>query len=183
MDLIFDTTPTGEDVRISTEKVARFMEPDENKIPPIVQFEWGTYTFQGMMESYRETIDFFAANGVPLRASINLTLLSKTRYLNPAIRLNPQTRSKDYNPNPLPFPLERGKMRRAWAPRPEFPGWTSDRRFKRAGQYAIFAEGRLGSAVRCSWAHPLPLPQAEPEPRSGLGEEPELQSAEGLVQA
>ncbi|WP_143467524.1 CIS tube protein [Leptolyngbya ohadii] len=74
MDLIFDTTPIGEDVRNCTTNVARLMEPDETQVPPIVQFEWGTYTFQGMMESYRETIDFFAANGVPLRASINLTL-------------------------------------------------------------------------------------------------------------
>src|SRR5258705_5142048 len=46
MDLIFDTTGDGQDVRIHTEKVAKFMEPDENKIPQIVQFEWGAYKFQ-----------------------------------------------------------------------------------------------------------------------------------------
>ena len=74
MDLIFDTTGDGQDVRIYTEKVAKFMEPDEKKIPQIVQFEWGTYKFQGLVESYKETIDFFAPNGVPLRATINLTL-------------------------------------------------------------------------------------------------------------
>src|SRR4029434_10926522 len=33
-----------------------------------------TYKFQGLIESYKETIDFFAPNGVPLRATINLTL-------------------------------------------------------------------------------------------------------------
>jgi hypothetical protein len=80
MDLIFDTTHNGEDVRVHTEKVARLMEPvpergqERRAIPAIVRFEWGTYTFQGMVESYRETIDFFAPTGVPLRASINLTL-------------------------------------------------------------------------------------------------------------
>lgn len=73
MDLIFDTTDTGEDVRTFTEKIACFMEP-EKKIPAVVQFEWGTYQFKGMVESYKETIDFFAPSGVPLRASINLTL-------------------------------------------------------------------------------------------------------------
>jgi len=74
MDLIFDTTDTGQDVRIHTKKVAAFMEPGEKKIPTIVQFEWGTYKFQGLIDSYKETIDFFAPTGVPLRATINLTL-------------------------------------------------------------------------------------------------------------
>jgi len=74
MDLIFDTTDTGQDVRIHTEKVAAFMEPGEKKIPTIVQFEWGTYKFQGLIDSYKETIDFFAPTGVPLRATVNLTL-------------------------------------------------------------------------------------------------------------
>lgn len=74
MDLVFDTTHDGQDVRTLTEKVAKFMEPAEKKAPAIVKFEWGTYKFQGLIESYKETIDFFAPNGVPLRATINLTL-------------------------------------------------------------------------------------------------------------
>lgn len=74
LDLIFDTTDQGQDVRAITEQIARFMEPDDNQAPPVVQFEWGTYTFQGMVESYKETIDFFAPTGVPLRASVSLTI-------------------------------------------------------------------------------------------------------------
>lgn len=74
MDLVFDTTTSGEDVRLYTDQVAQFMEPDEKKIPPVVQFEWGTYVFQGLVESYKETIDFFHPTGVPLRASVNLTM-------------------------------------------------------------------------------------------------------------
>jgi hypothetical protein len=75
-DLIFDTTSKGEDVRLHTVQVAKLMKPgnDDDKTPPIVEFAWGLYTFSGMVESYRETIDFFSANGVPLRASVNLTL-------------------------------------------------------------------------------------------------------------
>jgi hypothetical protein len=42
-----------------------------------VKFEWGAFSFQGLVESYKETIDFFAPTGVPLRASINLTLASQ----------------------------------------------------------------------------------------------------------
>ena len=78
MDLVFDTTDTGEDVRLHTVRVAQLMEPDESdKTPPVVEFEWGLYTFAGMVENYKETIDFFSSDGVPLRASINLTLSSQ----------------------------------------------------------------------------------------------------------
>jgi len=78
MDLVFDTTDTGEDVRLHSVQVARLMEPmGSDKTPPVVEFEWGLYTFAGMMEKYREIIDFFSADGVPLRSSINLTLASQ----------------------------------------------------------------------------------------------------------
>lgn len=104
MDLIFDTTPTGDDVRQFTDKVARFMEPDENKVPPIVEFEWGTYTFQGMMESYRETIDFFAANGVPLRASINLTLSKQDKVFAPTNTARSADTQQALQPEPVALP-------------------------------------------------------------------------------
>lgn len=74
MDLIFDTTDNGEDVRHFTRKIAEFMTPLADKSLPIVVFEWGTLKFQGMAEAYKETIDFFSSDGVPLRASVNLTL-------------------------------------------------------------------------------------------------------------
>jgi hypothetical protein len=81
MDVVFDTTDTGEDVRLHTVKVAQLMEPGDNedKTPPVVEFDWGLYTFSGMVESYRETINFFSSDGVPLRASVNLTLSSQDR--------------------------------------------------------------------------------------------------------
>lgn len=79
MDLTFDTTHDGSDVRIHTEKLAAFMIPDPQGIPAIVVFEWGTFVFQGLVESYRETVDFFAPAGVPLRASVNMTLARQER--------------------------------------------------------------------------------------------------------
>jgi len=80
-DLIYDTTDTGEEVRLHTVRGAELMKPGDNedKTPPVVEFGWGLYTFTGMVESYRETIDFFSANGVPLRASVNLTLSRQDR--------------------------------------------------------------------------------------------------------
>src|SRR5919199_2114671 len=77
MDLVFDTTDKGEDVRKTTKKIEKLMEPKEQKgkkVPPVVLFEWGVFKFQGLVESYRETIDFFSGDGVPLRASVNLSL-------------------------------------------------------------------------------------------------------------
>jgi hypothetical protein len=78
MDLVFDTTDTGENVRVYAEPIAHFMEP-QDKVPPVILFEWGAFTFQGMVESYKETIDFFAPTGVPLRATVNLTLASQDK--------------------------------------------------------------------------------------------------------
>jgi hypothetical protein len=82
MDLIFDTTATGEDVMLTTRKLQAFLAPQSppgqtpprESPPPLVLFDWGTLRFKGIAESYKETIDFFSANGVPLRSSINLTL-------------------------------------------------------------------------------------------------------------
>ena len=77
MTLVFDTTHDGSDVRSQTERLARLMEPAEDGSKPYapkVEFSWGTYRFKGVIERYSETLDFFAASGVPLRASINLAL-------------------------------------------------------------------------------------------------------------
>src|SRR2546426_1423291 len=85
MDLIYDTSDKGTDVRADTSQVAKLMEPKPDpddpskKIPPVVAFEWGAFRFQGMVESYKETIDFFAPAGVPLRATVNLTLAKQDK--------------------------------------------------------------------------------------------------------
>ena len=105
MDLIFDSTSTGEDVRTFTEKIANFMKPGDKKIPPIILFEWGTYKFQGMADSYRETLDFFAENGVPLRASINLTLARQDHVFDPSAKGSVKTGAENNFPSePLDVP-------------------------------------------------------------------------------
>jgi hypothetical protein len=83
MDLVFDTTADGQDVRTYTVKIAQLMEPDEKKVPAIVKFEWGTYTFQGVVDSFKETIDFFAPTGVPLRASVSIALSRQDKVFEP----------------------------------------------------------------------------------------------------
>lgn len=79
MDLMFDTTDTGRDVRVDTGEIVKLLSPDAKakKAPRMVEFSWGTYSFTGVIEQYKETLDFFSADGVPLRASVSLTLSSK----------------------------------------------------------------------------------------------------------
>lgn len=74
VDLVFDTTHTGRDVRVDTARVAALMKPGDDHLVPTLCFEWGAYRFEGTMEGYRETLDFFSPNGVPLRAALSLSL-------------------------------------------------------------------------------------------------------------
>ncbi|HKK04884.1 MAG TPA: hypothetical protein VKA50_03450 [Gammaproteobacteria bacterium] len=85
VDLIFDTTPDNTDVRKQTKEIAeRFMKPrdeggDKPKAPQRCLFQWGAFTFEGMVETYDETLDFFAPEGIPLRATLSLKL-KEDRY-------------------------------------------------------------------------------------------------------
>src|SRR5688500_14170476 len=84
MELVFDTTDSGDDVRGHTGQIARFMQPvgggsENENVPPVVEFAWGSYKFQGMVDTYQETLDFFAASGVPLRASVHLSMASQDK--------------------------------------------------------------------------------------------------------
>lgn len=68
------------DVRELTKDVAFFITPaqsqeDENKyVPPGVSFLWGTFKFDGIMESMEESLELFSIEGKPLRASVTISL-------------------------------------------------------------------------------------------------------------
>lgn len=86
LELIFDTTDTGDDVRSKTNKVELMLRtsPGEGDNPPPqvlseVTFEWGAFKFVGVVDSYKQTMDFFSANGVPLRAVVTLSM-AQPRY-------------------------------------------------------------------------------------------------------
>ena len=82
----FDVTapmPPGQteeqDVRKLTKKVAYFITPkpgdsDDKKIPPVARFSWGSFQFDGIMESLEESLEFFSSDGRPLRASVAINL-------------------------------------------------------------------------------------------------------------
>jgi hypothetical protein len=52
---------------------------DKLQAPGRVLFQWGSFEFIGMVQSYDETLDFFSPKGRPLRATVALKL-SEDRY-------------------------------------------------------------------------------------------------------
>jgi len=87
LQLWFDVTaqmPEGEapvdDVRKLTQKVVFFITPqpgdqDPTKLlPPGVRFYWGSFQFDGLMDSLEESVEFFSSEGKSLRASMSLNL-------------------------------------------------------------------------------------------------------------
>ena len=81
-ELLFDTTDTGDDVRTKTNKVEVMLRPEAGtggtnapqQAPPMVTFEWGAFKFVGVVDSFKQTMDFFAPNGLPLRAAVTLSM-------------------------------------------------------------------------------------------------------------
>jgi hypothetical protein len=82
VELLFDTSDTGKDVRATTANVAYFIKADLNpakqttkqqkRVPPACRFEWGTFRFDGVIDSLQETLDYFSEDGVPLRSTLAL---------------------------------------------------------------------------------------------------------------
>ncbi len=113
MDLQFDTTDTGSDVRTYTNQVALFMQASANasaaasspappsgngnssapppQAPPVLCFQWGTYQFNGIMDSFKETIDFFSADGVALRALVSIGLSRQDQVFDEGANLSSPT--------------------------------------------------------------------------------------------
>jgi hypothetical protein len=93
MDLQFDTTDSGSDVRLTTSVIAGFMQGVANasrdqsgasyQAQPLLSFQWGAYEFIGAMESFKEVIDFFSAEGVPLRSLVSISLMQQDQITSP----------------------------------------------------------------------------------------------------
>lgn len=73
--------PAIDDVRRLTAQIAAFMKTKKSGsgekakyTPPGCRFQWGTFLFEGVMESINETLEFFSEQGKPLRASVSVSL-------------------------------------------------------------------------------------------------------------
>ena len=75
MELFFDTTDLGIDVRVHTGLVLGLTSLNsETHAPPPLLFVWGSLIFPCVLESVTQTFDFFNTLGMPLRARLNVTL-------------------------------------------------------------------------------------------------------------
>ena len=88
MELWFDVTlplpkgaPATGDVRKLTEQIVSFINVQNTnstdqqiRTPPNLKFKWGSFIFTGTMDSMDETIDLFSPDGIPLRASVSVSL-------------------------------------------------------------------------------------------------------------
>ncbi len=90
LDLWFDVTVDPDDrapgapndVRKLTREVSYFMTPkkdpqQKNPVPPGVRFAWGSFLFDGIMESLNESLELFSEEGRPLRSKVSISLLSQ----------------------------------------------------------------------------------------------------------
>ncbi len=75
IELLFDSTGDNTDVRLKTVKIAEaFMKPRENnQAPRVCRFQWGSFSFNGMLQGFDETLDYFAPEGIPLRSTLSLS--------------------------------------------------------------------------------------------------------------
>jgi hypothetical protein len=72
--------PDVDDVRRLTSRVAFFITPTpvpgkkDKFVPPAVRFAWGSFQFDGLMDSLEETLELFSPEGKPLRASLAVAI-------------------------------------------------------------------------------------------------------------
>lgn len=86
MELTFDTTHDGSDVRQSWVNALLAMTnpivPDggeaEKLRPPIVDFEWGNFSFSGVLEAVNAQYTMFSQQGAPLRAKVSVKMKEYT---------------------------------------------------------------------------------------------------------
>ena len=81
MELFFDTYTNkgGSDVRIETSKISRLLEIDPDlHAPPPVRFVWGPLSFRAVIERLSQRFTMFREDGVPVRATLNVTFKEYT---------------------------------------------------------------------------------------------------------
>ena len=77
MELFFDSSDSGIDVRIRTELVVGLTTPNaQTHAPPRLMFVWGTLIFPCVLESVTQQFTYFNSAGMPLRATLTVTLKS-----------------------------------------------------------------------------------------------------------
>ncbi len=125
------------DVRSKTRPIAEtFMAPEgeeeEQQAPRRCLFQWGSFAFVGIMESFDETLEFFSPEGTPLRAVVALKL-SESRFqfrsqeAAEASRETPTLSSSAPDSPVAKTAAEQGKSEKDWRDTAMFNGIESPR--------------------------------------------------------
>ncbi|WP_028611982.1 CIS tube protein [Paenibacillus harenae] len=77
LNLFFDTYEAGIDVRTHTSKIVGILDVDSDlHTPPTCKFIWGSLDFKGVITSISQKYTMFLESGVPVRASLTVSMLS-----------------------------------------------------------------------------------------------------------
>ena len=100
VEIMFDTTDTGSDVRDKYATLLKMAEVDPTKKnattgkgePPECKFQWGSFlSFTGVIKSINQTFTLFKSDGTPLRARVKVTFAETAAQ---AQGQNPTTRTE-----------------------------------------------------------------------------------------
>ncbi|MGN1119362.1 MAG: hypothetical protein ACI4Q4_03320 [Oscillospiraceae bacterium] len=74
-DVFADSSP---DVSEYVNKLHKLIETEKsgNEVfpPPVVVFAWGSFSFQGVIESFKESYTMFQRDGSPIKATVSLSI-------------------------------------------------------------------------------------------------------------
>jgi len=74
LELFFDTYEKQKDVREYTKKIDALVNIDPDiHAPPVCKFVWGGLEFKAVVEKVTKKFTMFLSDGIPVRATINLT--------------------------------------------------------------------------------------------------------------
>jgi hypothetical protein len=77
LSLFFDTYELGTDVREITSAIVGMMDVDSDlHAPPTCRFVWGSLDFKGVVTSISQRYTMFLESGVPVRATLGLSMKS-----------------------------------------------------------------------------------------------------------
>ncbi|MDQ0061125.1 CIS tube protein [Paenibacillus harenae] len=77
LSLFFDTYELGTDVREITSAIVGMMDVDSDlHAPPTCRFVWGSLDFKGVVTSISQKYTMFLESGVPVRATLGMSLKS-----------------------------------------------------------------------------------------------------------
>ncbi len=74
-DVFADSSP---DVSEYIKKLHKLIETEKSGMdvfpPPVVVFAWGSFSFQGVIESFKENYTMFQRDGSPIKATVSLSI-------------------------------------------------------------------------------------------------------------